>query len=189
MQKTRYRDEWKYLLDSERYTLLYERLRQVLEQDEHSRPDGAYTVHSLYFDDLTDSCARENEAGNEPRMKYRIRCYESGQTGMFLERKEKICGKCRKLSCRLTPDEYDAIIGGEAASIFWNTTEPLLKQFCLLIMNRGFAPKLVLNYERAALLEPAANIRITFDSAASVTDYAYGFPIEEGVPRIPLLSS
>ncbi len=188
MLKTRYRDEWKYLLEPERQMLLYERLRQVLEQDEHSGPNGTYTVHSLYFDDLWDSCAQENEAGNEPRTKYRIRCYGNGQSGMYLERKDKIFGKCRKFSCPITTEEYDAVIGGEAAEVYWKTKEPLLQQFCLLIMERGFAPKLILNYERAALTEPAAHIRVTFDSAVSAADSLNCFPIDEGTPRIPLLS-
>ena len=189
MLRMRYRDEWKFLLEPEQRTLLYERLRRVLDQDEHCGPDGSYTVHSLYFDDLTDSCARENEAGSKPRTKYRIRCYGNGKTGMFLERKDKVYGKCRKVSCPLSPAEHETLIGGEAAELFWQTEEPLLRQFCLLIMERGFSPKLVLDYERAALIEPAANIRVTFDTAVSAADCGHGFPMEEGTPRFPLLAA
>ena len=183
-----YRNEWKFLLEGKNRSLLYERLRQALVPDKHCGPDGSYTVHSLYFDDLMDSCAKENEAGTDPRAKYRIRFYENESGTMHLERKEKLNGRSRKLLCPLRPDQYQKIIAGEASDVFWGTNEPLLRKLCAAIMSRCYSPKLALDYKRTALTEPAMNIRVTFDSAVYASDSVYGFPAPSDCPSVPVLS-
>ncbi|MBQ4514273.1 MAG: polyphosphate polymerase domain-containing protein [Anaerolineaceae bacterium] len=183
----RFRNEWKFRCDQRTRISLYERLRPALNFDEHSGPDGSYAVHSLYFDDLTDSCARENEAGTEPRAKYRVRCYGADRAMLHLERKEKNYGLTRKLSCPLEQSVYMELIAGNAPDVYWNAENDLLRRFCLAVMNRGFRPKLSLSYQRAALIEPALNVRVTFDSAIQAADAGYGFPTPEGSPVFPLI--
>ena len=188
MLRKRYRNEWKYLCGEKTRTLLYERLRQVLIPDEHSGPDESYTVHSLYFDDLTDSCAQDNEAGTDPRKKYRIRCYGEDTGSLHLERKEKVYGKSRKLSCPLSREEYRMILDGEAPDLYWQTKEDLTRRLCAVIMTRFFSPKIALEYNRTALIDPAINVRITMDSSIFAAASTYGFPTPDGSPSVPLLS-
>ena len=187
MISRRYRNEWKFRCDNHTRMLLYERLHPVLVFDEHSGTDGSYLVHSLYFDDLTDSCARENEAGVEPRAKYRIRCYGTEQEKLHLERKEKNYGLTRKISCPLRIDAFTGLVSGNAADVFWQTEDGLLRRFCLAVMNRGFQPKLSLCYTRTALIDPSINVRITFDSDIYAAGAAYGFPTPAGSHTTPLL--
>ena len=188
MTAGRFRNEWKYLCSRQTRVQLYERLCRVFEPDEHAGPDGSYSVHSLYFDDHQNSCAWDNEAGAEPRAKYRLRCYGTGLSALRLERKEKNNRRCRKISCPISQDEYQGLAAGNMEEVFWMTKEPLVRRFCASAMTRGFTPKLSLKYERTALVEPALNIRITFDSEINAADSSYGFPIPQDCPRFPLLS-
>ena len=185
----RYRNEWKYLCSRQTRVQLYERLRQAFEPDEHAGPDGSYTVHSLYFDDHQNSCAWDNEAGAEPRAKYRIRCYGSDLSALHLERKEKNNRKCRKFSCPISQEEYLGLKSGNMQDVFWLSKEPLVRRFCASAMMRGFSPKLALDYERTALIDPALNIRITFDSEINAADSDFGYPIPSDCPQFPLLSN
>ena len=189
MLTERYRNEWKYLCSRQMQVQLYERLRQAFEPDEHAGPEGSYTVHSLYFDDHQNSCAWDNEAGAEPRVKYRIRCYGSDFSALHLERKEKNNRKCRKISCPISRDEYQGLTAGNTEEVFWQAKEPLIRRFCASAMMRGFSPKLSLDYERTALVDPTLNIRITFDSEISAAAAVHGYPITPDQPQFPLLSN
>ena len=184
----RYRNEWKYRCSRQTQVQIYERLRRVFEPDPFGGPDGSYTVHSLYFDDPFNGSAWHNEAGAEPRAKYRIRCYGNDGSALHLERKEKRSRKCRKLSCPVSHEEYFALTGGEFGEVLWQTGEPLIRRFCTAAMTRDLSPKLSLDYERTALVDPALNIRITFDSEIYAADSSYGFPAPEDCPQFPLLS-
>ena len=160
-----YRNEWKFLCGSGIRAELMERVRQALTPDIHAGPNSSYLVHSVYFDDLQDSCAAANEAGGSIRFKYRVRGYGGSMEGLHLERKEKLYGRCAKESCPLSVPEFRSLLAGEAQELFWQTENPLMQAFCLRIMTAHFTPKLTLSYERAAFTEPAANIRVTFDSS------------------------
>ena len=183
-----YRNEWKFLCGSGLKAELFERVRRVLAPDVHSGPDCSYTVHSIYFDDLRDSCAAANEAGESIRSKYRIRGYGEAMEGLHLERKDKAYGRCAKESCPLSIPEFRSLLAGEAQELFWQAEAPLMRTFCLRIMTANFTPKLTLSYERAAFTEPAANIRVTFDSdirAAAADPEQPVFPEKHYFPLIP----
>ena len=184
----RYRNEWKYLLNAQMKGMLQERFEQTLRHDEHSDQHGFYTVHSLYFDDFTDSCAAENEAGTDPRAKYRIRCYGDLNSGLHLERKEKYFSRSCKESCPLSKKDFDSLLGGDPMSVFWRTDDQLLRRFCINMAERYFTPKLALSYKRTAYVEPASNVRITFDTSVSAVSSDHGFPSTETSPMMALLA-
>ena len=71
----KYRSEWKYSISISHATQIRERLEAVLERDVHAKENGKYEIHSMYFDDFQNTCARENVAGDGIRYKYRIRYY------------------------------------------------------------------------------------------------------------------
>lgn len=158
-----YRSEWKYICTDGQLELLRSRLSGILELDKHSASDGIYRVHSLYFDDYTNSCAAGNESGDGTRYKYRARYYNNSLHTMHLEKKEKQYGRGDKRTCSLNTDEYEALVSGDCCGTFWNTDKQLLKEFCTLIMTRAFSPKAVIDYERTAFVEPVTHIRITLD--------------------------
>ena len=182
----RYRNEWKYICSSARLDVLEQRLAAALERDIHSAPSGNYEIHSLYFDDCRDTCAKENEAGLPRRFKYRIRYYGLSPEKLRLEYKEKLYGRCYKESCDLTLDMYQEIVEGRAQELFWKTENSLLKRFCVDVMTRLFTPKAIVDYERTAYVEPIANIRITLDRNISVSA-DIGHFLDGDYQKFPLL--
>lgn len=182
-----YRNEWKYRVNDANLAVIKGRLQGIMDLDLHSGDLGVYQVHSLYFDDYKDSCAKENEAGVSKRYKYRIRYYGDNPDFLKLERKEKLDGRCHKDSTLITKDEFDKIIEGKAEELYWETEDVFLKKFCVLMMTRLFAPRLIVDYERVAFVEEITNVRITFDRniaiSSEVSEFLTGsylsFPLQE----------
>lgn len=159
----KYRNEWKYICHESDLKIIGNKLGEVLRCDEHASDDGKYTIKSLYFDDYNNTCIFDNDAGLGKRYKWRIRYYNNNPSKLSLERKEKNKGLCRKLSCPLTIDEYYKIVNGSAYDVLQNTEFDLLKKFCVDIVTKMFAPKVIIEYERTAYVEPISNVRITMD--------------------------
>lgn len=160
----KYRNEWKYCCNDGELLLLDSRIKGALLLDVHTENNGKYFVHSLYFDDYHDTCALDTAAGLPKRFKWRIRYYGDDLKTLHLELKEKLYGRCFKKSCPLSIDEYEQLIDGNVQDILWKTDKQLLKQFCFAIMTKHFIPKVIIDYERTAYVEPISNIRITLDT-------------------------
>jgi hypothetical protein len=166
----KYRNEWKYVCSAQELILLEQRLSQIAKLDTHAGPSGIYSVRSLYFDDYVDSSAYQNAAGLPDRAKWRIRYYGGGTSRhMHLEYKKKSNGVGKKLSCKVSPTECNKIIRGEHLDVLWGTDKDLLKRFCGEISTKVYKPKVIVDYDRKAYVEPIANIRITFDMNISVS--------------------
>lgn len=146
------------------------RLSALLEKDSHGDDCGQYEIHSLYFDDYKDTCAKENEAGIAKRSKYRIRYYGSQSQFLKLECKEKINSLCYKESCFLSLEEYQKIMDGNIEELFFSAEKKLLKQFCLQSMTKHFTPKAIIDYKRTAYTEEITNVRVTLDVNMSASD-------------------
>lgn len=159
----KFRNEWKYCCTESELSMVEARTKGILKPDAHGTDNGKYTVHSLYFDDPVYSCAVATESGISNRYKYRIRYYGDSPTLLRLERKEKENGRCRKKSCLLTMKEYEHIMSGQIEEVFWNTENDVLKRFCIDIWEKGFEPKVIIDYERIAYVEEITNVRITLD--------------------------
>ena len=159
----KYRNEWKYICEDGDLNLIENKLSKVLRLDPHANEDGKYRIHSLYFDDAQNTCMYDNDAGLGKRFKYRIRYYNDDNSVFFLERKEKFNGLCRKESCKLTREQFENIINNNISEVFWSTDNKTLKKFCIDVQTKLFKPKVIIDYERTAYVEPITNVRITFD--------------------------
>lgn len=167
---TKYRNEWKFICSDQELALLEQRLSEVLKLDTHAGPSGIYSVRSLYFDDYVNSSAYQNAAGIPNRAKWRIRYYGGGTSRhMHLEYKKKTNGRGKKLSCKLSPEECNEIIQGEHFKVLWGTDRDLLRRFCGEISTKLYAPKVIIDYDRKAYVEPITNMRITFDMNISAS--------------------
>ncbi len=180
-----YRNEWKYICSEEQLNMLACRISSILAPDEHGDESGKYAIHSLYFDDYRDSCAFDNDAGTASRFKYRIRYYGDDPDELFLERKEKLCDRCHKDFCRITPEQYDALCRADVSDFIYGDVPPLLKRFAADILLRHFTPKVIIDYERVAYVEPLTNIRVTFDTNISASYATWDFR-KGGYIRLPL---
>lgn len=165
-----FRNEWKYPCSTDDLSIIRSRLEAVMHKDAHSGPDGRYEIHSLYFDDYKDTCAKENEAGVSERFKYRIRYYGAQPDMIKLEYKQKINGRCHKESCPISLQEYQEMTAGNIDLVLWRAHEPLLERFCVRCLTRDFVPRAIVDYERTAYIEENAHIRITLDENISVSD-------------------
>ena len=166
----KYRNEWKYICSDWDLKLLENRLSGVLEKDKHAGDDGSYAVRSLYFDDYSNTCAKQNAASLPERYKWRIRYYGGGTSKhIHLEFKRKHNGQGIKKSCKISEAECKKILNGEIMEVFWSTGEDLLKQFCIAVMTRRFEPKAIIDYDRTAYVEPTTNIRVTIDRNISAS--------------------
>ena len=180
-----YRNEWKYTLDEADIAVILPRLEAAMEKDGHGDEDGRYAVHSVYFDDYTDRCARENEAGISERFKYRIRYYGNDLQTLRLERKEKTQGRCHKETARITAGQYEKLMHADAGDLFFETEDPLVRRFCAHIMTAHFTPKVIIDYERTAFIEPLTNVRITIDKNISAS-YDFEHFLDGDFMRFPL---
>lgn len=184
----KYRTEWKYICCENDLKLIENKLHGVLNFDENADNNGMYIIKSLYFDDYNNSCIFDNDAGLGKRYKWRIRYYNNNSSKLVLEKKEKNKGLCRKQSCILDLDDYNRVISGRTNEVLLNAKNDLLKKFCVDIMTRVFAPKIIIEYERTAYVEPISNVRITVDRNISASKQVSMF-LEGGYTKIPLMDT
>ena len=160
-EQVKFRHEFKYLCDTLQLTIIRHRLQSIMQYDTHVE-NGQYTIRSMYFDDLGNSCYYENESGTDPREKFRIRIYNASDSRITLECKRKERSKTLKTACALSKNDYERIIqGGELKDI---TDKPeLYRKFMLLIQTQRFKPAVIVEYDRTPFVCRMGNVRITLD--------------------------
>lgn len=158
-----YRHEFKYSVDTVQLEILKSKLIQIMEPDSHVGLSGVYQVRSLYFDDFYNSCYYENENGNDPREKFRIRIYNGSDSRISLELKQKKYGMTHKLSCPMTRNQVDMLMAGEIPQ--WeDNASPLMNKFLIWLQTRHGGPKVIVNYDRIPFVCPDGNVRVTLDT-------------------------
>lgn len=180
----KYRHELKYEITSAQMLMLKNRINHLIPADPHVGPTGAYTIRSLYFDDMYDRCLRENEDGTDPREKFRIRIYNHSTAKITLECKRKERGKTLKTSCPLTLEQTRALMEGKILPDI-GSQPPLLRKLTLQMMTRRLRPVVIVEYERIPFVYKGGNVRITLDTnIASCGDPKYF--LDEVIPRRPV---
>ena len=156
-----YRHELKFEVSDADLTMIYYRLKALMHMDAHQE-GSSYCIRSLYFDDFSDSCMRENEDGLDNRRKYRIRIYNGSDETINLEKKIKFRGMTRKESVLLKREICEAYMNGQIPD-FSEAQSDLEKELLCEVKMNGMQPKSIVEYERTAFVEPKGNVRITFD--------------------------
>ena len=185
--ENRYRHEFKYLCSYGELMMLKVRLQGLVSLDTHVGESGVYNIRSLYFDDIYDTCYRENEAGTDPREKFRIRIYDHSSERISLELKRKVRGKTQKLSCLLTEEQCRGLMEGEIP-VLQENSPALLRKLCLLMQTRHMRPKVIVEYERVPYVYPHGNVRITMDENISASNRTDRF-LERQIPLRPILEA
>lgn len=160
MQDKGYRHEYKYPVTAGQCLLLEGKLGQVLSRDAHAK-DGGYTIRSLYFDDDRDTALWEKMDGVDPREKFRIRIYNRQKDYICLEKKCKRGDMTKKLQCRLTYDQCQAILAGDIDGL-WLQGNGLLAELYAK-MREGLKPKTIVEYDRIPFVYAPGNVRVTLD--------------------------
>lgn len=180
-----FRHEYKYIISTQQALILKSRLETIMFRDAHAGQSGAYEIRSIYFDDMNDSCYYQNEAGTDPRSKYRIRIYNGSKDQIVLEKKIKQNGMTKKLHQDLTMAQYEMLTGmsGDEGDVKLESIEPefchighqlwnfdeiyeepsLIQELLILKQTRLMQPKVIVAYERTPFVENNGNVRVTFD--------------------------
>lgn len=165
-REKKYRHEQKYCCTKGQFEVIRNTIKGMMGKDVHANGDGKYQIRSLYFDDLWDSCFRENEDGSNPREKFRIRIYDRSAGRISLELKRKENGKTQKLSCLLKPEICGEIL--RTGKIPFDTqASPLYRKFYVAGQVKALAPKVIVEYDRTVYVYKNGNVRVTYDENIS----------------------
>ncbi len=180
-----FRYEKKYVIDNIQAEELRERLMTVCELDSHVENSFQYSIRSLYFDDYHDSGYSANEAGIEPRSKWRLRIYDSRSEFVRLEQKIKYQGKIRKESAMVHRDFCRRLLE-DVNSLEFPAENKVVNRFLLECFTRGLRPRLIVEYEREPYVYDAGDVRITFDKGVRFSGQTECF-FEDGLFLSPIL--
>ena len=157
-----YRVEDKYCCSPTELLALQNRIGAVLRPDANENGPDGYSIISLYFDDLTDSCYQDTLDGHEVRDKYRIRIYNNSLEKIRLEVKQKKDSRIRKRSKSISREQMYMLMDGQCIANEASADDPATL-FNIAIRTRGLRPKVIVAYERKAYVFEPGNSRITFD--------------------------
>lgn len=183
----KYRHELKYVSSQMDLALIKNRLDHLISLDSHVKEQGIYTIRSLYFDDYANRCYEENEAGTDPREKFRIRIYNGKSDKITLELKKKERGKTLKLSCPLTEEQCRTLMKGIPLP-FDNSYPPLLQKFLMQMRTRLLKPSVIVEYDRVPYVCRDGNVRITMDMNISSSNQIDKF-LEPQIARRPVMAA
>lgn len=166
-----FRHEFKYIISLEQEVILKERMKNLMQQDGNVSKEGSYEIRSIYFDDINDRSFFENEAGVDPRSKWRIRIYNHSDERIVLEKKSKKNGMTHKDQQVLTKEQYELLVQKDANEpdfmIAFHEQPDLVKELMTQMTLRMMKPKVIVSYERTPFVEKAGNVRVTFDDFIS----------------------
>ena len=183
--KTVYRHELKYFVSTAQIEVLKNRISGIMCPDPHIFESGRYSIRSVYFDDYQNRCFYENENGNDPRAKYRIRIYNQCADRISLELKQKEKGRTRKTSCLLTIEQTEVLLKGNYLSDIAEKPK-LLQALCADIMVNRLCPVVIVEYDRYPYLYKNGNVRITFDTCISSSKDVKSF-FQNSIPKRSIL--
>ena len=189
-----YRIENKYFVYEDEIEYLKSRLKEFMQIDPHST-DGSYLVRSLYFDDMDDNAYHRIAAGVDPRSKFRIRTYNNDDSYILLEEKSKRKGFTHKDSSLIDRDIVEKMIGTDsvfnvsgAAGSVKGKEDFLFKRLYCNMNTMLLHPVTIVEYERAAFIEKAGNVRITFDTNIGAGTSVGRF-FEDNILSVPVLKT
>lgn len=193
-----FRHEYKFIISVPQSLILRERLKSIMREDVHAKELGGYEIRSIYFDDISHTCFLQNEAGTDPRAKYRIRSYNCSKERIVLEKKIKANGMTKKLQTDLSLKQYELLIQPFGREAFCETVwgeqadfysqPPLVQELLMLKQTRRMEPKVIVAYERLPFVETAGNVRVTFDDHISSGNEIENF-FEAGLHKRPVMPS
>ncbi|MDE6704407.1 MAG: polyphosphate polymerase domain-containing protein [Treponemataceae bacterium] len=180
----KYRTEHKYVSPNRLLAVQQARIASMMKLDRFA-DKGEYSIRSVYFDDLYNTCYFENEDGTDPREKFRIRIYNCSDKRISLELKQKERGMCRKISCPIPRAVCEQILGGIIPA-FNGDTPYLLKKLIMQMHMRALKPVVIVAYERVPFVYDQGNVRVTFDRNLRSSDKIERF-FDGNAPFRPVL--
>lgn len=184
----KYRHELKYICNEMELAVITERLSPIIRLDKNVAEEGFYNIRSLYFDDYYNTCFAENEAGTDPREKFRIRIYNASADNIKLELKKKERGKTFKESCPITKEQCELLMRGIPcnAEMAKGSKQAVLNKLLLLMKTRLMKPVVIVDYDRVPYVYKDGNVRITLDRNISSGSNIHMF-LERDIAKRPIM--
>ena len=179
-----YRNEYKYLINNIQMKILCNRIKNLFHLDKNIRY-SAYNVKSLYFDNYHNDAFYDNENSINPRKKYRIRIYNNNPSIINLELKHKIIFKTLKEKCSLNIELAKKLISGSYPKKEERTNK-LLLDITEKILVEKLKPVIITIYDRIPYVYNYGNIRVTFDTNFSSSNYISDF-FNNNIAKRPVL--
>lgn len=183
------RYEKKYLLDTDTYQELQNRLREHMEPDEYNKDYELYTICNIYYDTWDDYLIRNSLGKPEYKEKLRLRAYGVPQSNgkVFLEIKKKYNGLVNKRRTSIRLEEaYDFVSSGTKPELKKYMNRQVMNEIEYMLKIYKLKPKLYLAYDRKAMFSrDNRDLRITFDS--NIRTRRSDLRLESGSHGVPLL--
>lgn len=156
------RTERKYRMEISEARKLQKELDLLLKRDTHSQ-NGPYRVKSLYFDSYRNIDYTEKLGGFEKRRKIRLRLYDENASRVKLEIKQKQGDYQHKCSLILSRQEAQRMMDRDYAVLLSRQEETAYRIYNIL-MQGGYRPVAIVEYDRTAYVYENYVTRITFDA-------------------------
>lgn len=156
------RREEKYMLELREALQNEAYFESLLKLDEHSQGKG-YRVRSLYFDTVDDDDFQNKLTEQNVRRKIRLRIYSPTDQFAKLELKQKTNIYQMKRSLLISKEHALELIKGNF-SVLLKYNDDFAAEMYVLMTERCYRPKTIIEYWRKAFVAEKNNIRITFDS-------------------------
>lgn len=162
----------KFVIDAAKRAALMEKLDPHLKADANADETAYYPIVSLYYDNPERDCYWEKVQGSKSRRKLRVRIYGSLDGGLpptgFIEVKHKQEGRGVKRRIQMPYTEALRVGAGhwpEGVKLK-PTDRRTIEEIHDLLNRRGFAPVMVMRYDRRAYasVDPSSDLRITYDT-------------------------
>lgn len=182
-----YRRELKYVVDDRVLADVRNRVSTIMSIDPHQKGDF-YNIRSIYLDNDSLECLRQNEAGVSTREKYRIRAYDCMDSKISAEIKIRHRDTISKMSVDISKDTLNAIIDNDvytACDLLMQEKQNILtkadsltnqsdideyglkaravEKYIMKLAGKHYTPAVIVDYERCAYVYDPCNVRITFD--------------------------
>lgn len=179
MERNNYRHEYKYIVSESQTKYLETQIQKIMKVDPNTT-NGIYKIRSLYFDDYYDSGYYSVENGEDPREKFRIRIYNASDSRISLECKAKVDSKTQKSSSIISKKECETLM---SKKIINQSNDPLINKMNAKILINNLKPSIIVEYERKPYIYKEGNVRVTFDTNISSSNYINDFFKERIVKR------
>ncbi|WP_336775006.1 polyphosphate polymerase domain-containing protein [Paenibacillus sp. MMO-58] len=176
------RYESKYLMDSQSFHEIYNRLLNYMELDEYNKNNPFYSISNLYFDTDQHSIIRNSLAKPKYREKLRLRAYgvPKPDAKVYLELKKKVFGLVNKRRTGLSLDEaYEFVRTGVEPEPKPYMNKQVIQEIKYFLGRYELQPKVYLAYDRIAMFcKNNRDLRITFDT--NIRSRRYDLELEAG---------
>lgn len=172
------RHELKYECSSIELEQIKQLLNKMMISDPHQGSNG-YNIRSIYYDTYDDRYLFETTSGVNNRNKYRLRVYNHEFEYMHLEKKSSINNMKSKIDNLISIDDYKSLL-------YEMNICSIADEMYIINKTEKLQPKVIVEYDRYALIDETGNVRITFDKNIRCSSQIDRF-FEEDLLEIPIL--